>query len=298
MSDQTLMKKIGLGTVQFGMDYGIANKRGQIPTEEVFEILRHAFESGIDTLDTAAAYGPSEELIGQFFSCEKKPFKIVSKTSDLSKKESVSLSKSLEFSLKRLNQKKVYGYLVHQFENFIQKPSLWDELVDLKRQGCVEKIGFSLYRAQELEYLLEKNLDFDLIQVPYNIFDQRFEGYFQNLKSRQVEIHTRSVFLQGLFFMKSDQLSQAFLPIKGRMAKIEELSQKDNIPIRFLCLDFVMKNPLVDRVIIGIDSLEQWKENLQFSEYLTKVSGILGDLRSLKVEDEKILLPSLWKKAS
>lgn len=283
--------KVALGTAQFGLNYGINNKTGKVSSSEAFEILRLALKNKIDLIDTAYAYEDSEGIIGNFLK-ENNSFKIVSK---LPKDCGKNTEEIFHSSLERLSSKKIYGYLVHDFKMFREKPRIWDELKELKKKGLVRKVGFSLYHTDELDYLLGKNIDMDLLQFPYNIFDRRFERYFSSLKEKAVEIHTRSVFLQGLFFLSDEQLDAKNLMLaKDKVGKLRDISKKQSIPLNALCLCFVLSNPLIDKVIIGIDSLTQFRNDLEAEKYLVKTKKIYQLLQELRCDDENIIVPDKW----
>ncbi len=285
--------KLALGTVQFGLDYGINNKRGKVPKKDVFEILKEALKNKIDVLDTAYAYGDSEKVIGEFIQKNNAKFKIISKLPS----EGVNdIEKFFEESLKRLNCNDVYGYLVHDFKEFIKNPEKWSVLEGLKKQDKIKKIGFSLYSPEEIEQLLKKKIKFDIVQVPYSIFDQRFSKVFELLKKKNVEIHVRSVFLQGLVFKKSSKLKSNFTKIKKKLALLNDISKKIEVPISSLCINFALLNKNIDKIVIGIDSIENLKENIEVLKDKNKVKKVYDELSSLKEVDEKIILPSNWGK--
>jgi aryl-alcohol dehydrogenase-like predicted oxidoreductase len=280
-----MISKLALGTVQFGLDYGINNLTGQVKISDIQTILAFANSVGLDTLDTASLYGSSEENLGQ---CDLDNFKIISK---LPPSSAVEINDILQQSFNRLQAKSLYGYLFHHFSTFEKDEKILDELQNLKAKGKIQKIGFSLYNPIELEILLDKNIDFDLVQVPYNIFDQRFDDYFSILKSKGIEVHTRSSFLQGLFFKDLSTIPTHFQSI---FSKLEQLNQYD-IDKAALCLNFVISNPNIDKAVIGVDSVEQLKRNVESLESLEKVEGIRAELKTLRVNDELIINPSLWQ---
>lgn len=284
--------KIALGTAQFGMDYGINNQRGKIPEKEVFDILYEASSSGIDTLDSAYAYGNSEAVIGNFIRESKKDLKIISKSPN---KESGEIEEIFHSSLKKLNVKAFYGYLIHSFDHYRKYPEIWDLLNKLKSNEKIEKIGFSLYYTSELDYILENNLNIDIIQVPYSIFDQRFARYFQELRSKDVEIHVRSVFLQGLVFRNPCELDNYFLKIKDKLVNLNLLSSEQNIPVVALCLNFAVLNKSIDKIVVGVDSLNNLKEIVSSLDYHRDVRNIISKLFRFKEEDENMILPFNWK---
>jgi aryl-alcohol dehydrogenase-like predicted oxidoreductase len=285
--------KIALGTAQFGMDYGINNKKGKISKGEVFEILNESLQCNIDVLDTAYVYKESESLIGQFIGENKKTgFKVISKLPECDPQEVRGIFDS---SVKRLSVDTLYGYMIHNFQHYMQNPEVWRILKELKSEGKIKKIGMSLYFLHELEHILKNRVDIDIIQVPYSIFDQRFERYFSELKNNGVEIHVRSVFLQGLVFKDPSELDGYFAKIKKKIADLNSLSAKLNIPLVALCLDFAILNRFVDRVVVGVDSMDNLKEIISSPNYLTAVENILPKLYHFREDDENMILPINWK---
>jgi aryl-alcohol dehydrogenase-like predicted oxidoreductase len=276
-----LNSKIGLGTVQFGLDYGISNKSGKTNSDEVSKILEYALKQWIDTLDTASAYGEAEKILGEN---DLSGFRIISKFMPSQGGENVS--SQLHKSLERLKQNKIYGYLAHRPMDVLENPEQWDELIKLKEENLVSKIGFSLNKPEELSELIKKDFIPDLIQVPYNYFDNRFEEQMIDLHSKGCEIHTRSAFLQGLFFVNPDSMSSHFDEIKPEIKFLQ--SSVKNLPGSLL--RHIINLSFIDKVIIGVENLKQLEENLvniESGEELPKVS---------KHIPENILMPSLWQK--
>lgn len=286
------MSRLALGTAQFGLDYGISNDRGRIPEEEVSSILDLAANNGIDTLDTAPAYGTSEEIIGEYLKKHASKFNIVSK---LSKESFPNVKGSVENILRKLGVSDIYGMLFHHFDDFKNDPGHFRSLQEMKAAGKVKKIGFSLYSTADLDHLFDSNIDFDLIQVPYNVFDRRFEKYFDRLVERKVEIHTRSVFLQGLFFVDPEVLDPFFSGIRENLEAVKAVSDKNNIPMVDLALGFALSNSHIDKVVVGVESLQNLREIISSSAG----SGIIGEVKDvllkMSMEDEKYLLPFNWK---
>ncbi len=287
-----MISKIALGTVQFGLDYGINNTRGKVPFEEVSKILQYCGETGIDLLDTAIAYGSSEKIIGEVQQKSGFSFKLVSK---LPHGKELDVSELVSQSCKNLKSESLYGFLFHSYSDYKENPRLFDELTEIKKSGKIKKIGFSLYNPEEAEKLLEKRIEFDLVQVPYSIFDQRFENVFNNLKQNGVEIHTRSTFLQGLFFKDAENLPVHFSPVSDKLKKLQNLFSSKQIPLACGLLNFALLNEKIDKIVIGIDGIDNLKENLKALDYLEQTRAIYGDLRGFKEETLEIILPTLWK---
>ena len=289
-----MQSKISLGTVQFGLDYGIANKNGKVSRQKVFEIFKYAKASGINSLDTAYAYGQSEEVIGAYLKQHPDQFQVVSKLPSLDAYIPGKAEEFLQLTLNRLNIKRLHGYLIHNVENFFTYEDLWEELVCLKGKSRIDRIGFTLYSPMELETLLEKNIEFDLIQIPYSIFDRRFEKYFDILKKRRVEIHVRSVFLQGLVFLKPDDLQGNLLKAQKQINDLRKLSQDHNVSISAICLNFVLLNKCVDKVVIGIDNLDHLRKNMKSLALFNRINQLGQELNNLIIHDENILMPFKW----
>ncbi len=283
--------KIALGTVQFGVEYGINNKSGQVTKEETFKILEFALANGINTLDTAPAYGNAEVRIGNFIVENKATeFNIVSKYSSPGDEKQETV---LSNSLKNLNVKNLYGYLAHDFKKFGNDVSKVKKFLELKKTGLLKKIGFSLYFPKDLKFLIDNSIQFDILQIPYNVFDQRFESYFKILKGRNVEINIRSCFLQGLVFMDPEKLPEKLVGFKNKLNTLQNLALEEKTSVHNLCLNFCRSNPNIDKIILGVDSLQNLKDNLSHLNEKTE-NNILNQLHELREENENLILPVNW----
>ena len=275
------MSKLVLGTVQFGLQYGV-NSAGRPSEEAVKGILSEAAKGGITTLDTSSAYGNSEEILGECITADEN-FKIVSKYP----KGETPVSEMFNGSLNRLRVKKLYGYLLHHFEVYKNNPKIWDEFVALKESGKVQKIGFSLYIPEELEFILKNKSPFDLIQVPFNIFDKKFLPYMKQMHENGVEIHVRSTFLQGLFFKDRNTLPEKLQPMKKYLLQLDEFSKKTGLSISEIALNYNLQNPYIDGVLIGVDNVEQLQTNLK------SVKDTPIDIE-IEVKEQELLNPVNW----
>ncbi len=275
------MGKLVLGTVQFGLQYGV-NSAGRPSEEAVKDILAEATKGGIATLDTSSAYGNSEEILGECVSPDEE-FRIVSKYP----KGDTPVGEMFNGSLKRLKVNKLYGYLLHHFEVYKNNPKVWDEFVALKELGKVQKIGFSLYSPEELEFILDNKSPFDLIQVPFNIFDKKFLQYLKELHENGVEIHVRSTFLQGLFFKERDSLPEKLKPMKKYLLQLDEFSKQSGLSISEIALNYNLQNPYIDGVLIGVDNVSQLQMNL------ASVRDTYIDV-NIDVKEKELLNPVNW----
>jgi aryl-alcohol dehydrogenase-like predicted oxidoreductase len=285
--------KLCLGTAQFGLNYGINNSRGKILKGDVVEILNFAHKNFVFLLDTASAYGNSETVLGESLSKLGKQFKIVTK---YPANQQIHPAVLIDTSLQQLKTEKIYGYLFHNYSAFQEHPDYIDDMLKIKECGKAFKIGFSLYYPVEAEYILKNNIPCDIVQVPYNIFDQRFERIFPALKARGIEIHIRSVFLQGLFFAHPDRLDEQFAGIRCLLYELSDISRKEHMTMSTLCLGFVDANKYIDRIIVGVDSLDNLKENICNYNKLSDISINFQQFRNFSIVDEGIILPFKWKK--
>ena len=275
------MGKLVLGTVQFGLKYGV-NSAGRPSEDAVKSILKEAAKGGITTLDTSSAYGNSEEILGESVTPEEH-FKIVSKYP----KGETPVREMFSSSLKRLKVDNLYGYLLHHFEVYKNNPKVWDDFNALKDSGKVQKIGFSLYTPEELELILKNGSHFDLIQVPFNIFDKKFLPYMKDLYEKGVEIHVRSTFLQGLFFKDRNALPVKLQPMKKYLLQLDEFSKKSGLSISEIALNYNLQNPYIDGVLIGVDNVEQLQMNLN------SVKETPIDIE-FEIKEQELLNPVNW----
>ncbi len=273
--------KIVLGTVQFGCQYGI-NSAGRPSTEQVADILQNAKVGGISVLDTSSAYGDAESVLGEVSASSN--FKIVSKYPKCDK----TVKETFEQSLKILKTDHLYGYLLHHFEVYKDNPSVWDYFIALQDEGKTDRIGFSLYEPKELELILTNKVRFNLLQIPYNIFDRQFEPYFKQLKEMDVEIHARSTFLQGLFFKDRTTLPEKLLPLKDDLLALDAYAKSIGLSVGEVALNYNLQNPYIDGVLMGVDNKEQLIQN--FKSVSDK--KIVCDF---KIKNQELLKPVNWK---
>lgn len=283
------MLKLVLGTVQFGLRYGINNQSGVPDDNELSSIFKLAKSVGIEFLDTAQGYGNAEDRIG---SLANDTFRLITKFKKLD--SPFPLLKELKCSLKKLNTNSIYGYMAHDGHALIENPTWWEGLLISKEQGLVKKIGYSLYTVNQLDALLSKQMIPDIIQLPYNIFDRRFESYFIELRRMGVEIHTRSVFLQGLYFMSPEGLPSKIKSLQPAIHELINISSEFEIPIGTIALNYVIQNPLIDKVVIGVDSEIQLKQNIEMLNQSELPSCLVNNINSICIDDKSLLNPVNW----
>ncbi len=288
--------KLALGTVQFGMDYGVANTNGKTSDADIRKILKIASNSGINTLDTAVGYGDSEERLGKVGMDE---WKIISKLPKLPE-DTLDVRGWVENvvrgSLKRLNIRSLEAILLHQPMQLCGKSGnlIYSALENLVEDGLVKKIGISIYTPDELEMILP-HFHFNVVQAPFNILDLRLikSGWMKELSQLNIELHVRSVFLQGLLLMSSDYRLMRF----GKWANLWNdwdtwINDLKISPLQ-ACLSYVLSFDEISKVIVGVDNSTQLKDLLCATDI---VPFDIPD--SFKIDDPNLLNPALWTNAS
>jgi aryl-alcohol dehydrogenase-like predicted oxidoreductase len=288
--------KLALGTVQFGLDYGVSNRSGMTSAAEVKRILDVARQSGIRLLDTAASYGISEEVLGDALGGVSS-FEIVTKTPAFGQVPVESrrpmLRETFHHSLARLRVREVAGLLVHQADDLLHPDGgdLFDELSALKRAGQVRAIGASVYSGTQIDRLMER-FDLDLVQLPVSVLDQRLirSGHLARLKKSGVEIHARSIFLQGLLLMRPDELPPHLHRAAPVLTSYRAWLSERNLNALDGAIGFVSALEEVDSIVVGVNSARH------LAEIVTSAGTSIesSDLARFAVEDPALLNPALW----
>jgi aryl-alcohol dehydrogenase-like predicted oxidoreductase len=256
--------------------------------------LELAQAAGISLLDTAAAYGDSETRLGTWLGAPdggSPAFQIVTK---LAAGPAAQVRQQLHDSLIRLRQPQVYGVLFHQFASFRQHPEAWLALQEARAAGAVQRIGLSLYHPEEAEWLLAELPDVDLVQVPFNVLDQRFGALLPELQRRGVEVHVRSAFLQGLLLRDATRLPAFFAPLAAKIVRLHDLAREAGVPLAALLLLFAAGAPGVSRVVIGVDSADNLRENLSAAEFIGLAQQLRPTLQELAETTNQFILPYAW----
>jgi aryl-alcohol dehydrogenase-like predicted oxidoreductase len=293
------MAEIGLGTVQLGMNYGISNKGEKTSPLDARKLLQVAIDNHIDVLDTASAYGTSESVLGETLP-EPHRFEVVTKIPplNLAKIEKEDIEKVEEVfkdSLKKLGQNKVFGLLLHNADDLLADGGfdLFGRLQQFKSQGLVKKIGVSVYHTNQVEKILA-HYKIDLIQLPINVLNQSFmvEGCLSQLKSHDVEVHVRSVFLQGLLLMPLEEISNFFTPILPVLKRYHSFLKDNKLTPVQGALSFIQQIPELDVVVLGVNNAAQLLSNINDHAVVQKLNI---DFSPFAVVDEKMINPSLWE---
>lgn len=284
-----MVSKLILGTVQFGLDYGINNQLG-LPSEEVVnQILQNAYNAGIIRLDTAASYGESEARIGKFIKANY-PFNIITKF----KKDGADWRESLESSLRKMNVPKVEVAMFHSFEDYKRNIDNLQSIIEVGKGRLFEKIGVSVYTNEEISELIHTE-NVDVVQVPYNLLDNESQrGHLlKSLKSEGKIIHTRSCFLQGLFFMDEERLQDQMIPLKKYLHDIRGICKKHSIQTGHLAIQYPLSKNYIDGVLFGVDTIQQLEQNLKWASDVID-DNVVEEVDQLFVSEINLLNPSKW----
>lgn len=295
--------KLSLGTVQFGLDYGIA-KAGKPTKEQVFKIINYALLHGVKGIDTASGYGNAESLVGEFFSqikTERENIDITTKPNPkiLEKIENRNyfdiLERGLEESLKKLNLDYVDNYLFHN-ANLITDECACDALFKLKEKGLTKKVGISVYTPEQaMKGIADGRID--SLQIPYNVFDKRLNvcGFFDK-KMENKFVYARSTFLQGLLLMELDKVPSNLVTVKPLISNFIDVCKKHDVSRFEACMYYTIYNTKINYLVFGVDNLSQLKEIIKtFDNKFDKllVSELYENFCNI---EEKIVNPSMWDK--
>lgn len=286
--------KLCLGTVQFGLKYGIKNEIKRQPTnEESFSVLKMAIDSDVTCFDTASVYGNAEDVLGEF-GIGKHDVKVVSKLQPGT--ESIdAVEKQVRLSLKRLHMNKLDGYLLHDANDFYKK-SVMKGLQLCKDKGLVEHIGVSIYEPENAIDVVKSRM-IDYIQIPYNVFDQRLNktNFFEIVETNDIKVFARSAFLQGLLLMDSDKIPSNLIIAKPWLEKFNEIIHAYDYSRTEAAFLFSYCHKGISKVVFGVDTKAQLDRNLMIirkkHDFRQCYNALLGAFSGI---DHKVLSPSLW----
>lgn len=284
--------KLALGTVQFGLNYGVANARGQVSLDEAGAILRTAAAGGVDTLDTAMAYGDSERRLGEIGVAHWKVVTKLPSIPDDCTDVEAWVTASVQSSLSRLKVGDLYGLLLHRPDQLLSArgAALYRALRQLKADGLIERYGVSIYDPAELDALCVAH-QFDLVQVPFNVFDRRLiqSGWLSRLTAQGTQVHVRSVFLQGLLLLPTHARPAEFERWAPLWAAYDRWLQDAGVTPLQGCLRYALSFAGIDRVIVGVDS------ERHLTEILNAADGAAPEIPdALMTDDPDLLNPARW----
>lgn len=294
--------KLTLGTVQFGMDYGVQG--GTKPSQTAVNgMLSLALECGIDHFDTAAAYGTAEEVLGAYkekYSSRANKMSLISKLSPKAFTEKAKdqwrdiAITNVKESLKRLKAKKLEAFLFHNAEYIFDEKAV-DALCVVCQENMAEKVGVSIYTPKEAMKALEYD-EIKVIQIPYNAFDQRLDrcGFFEKAKKKGVEVYARSSLLQGLLMMEPDCLPEHMQFAKGYLERFLFLCGEYEVTPLKAAVGYVGRHPGIDYMVFGVDNKGQLLEYLAMQEEQIPEDMVKALQKEYETVEEKLVNPVLW----
>lgn len=280
-------KKIIIGTAQFIPNYGLKNEKKFINSRYFLNFLH---KKNLKYLDTAQAYNNAEELIG----ATNNEYYVTTKISEFNNSNlNNSIIDKVSQSLKKLKLQKIYCLIIHHGEDLLKKNGkyIYKSLISLKNIGIIDKIGISMYDEKKTAKILKK-YKIDVIQFPFNVFDQRLihSGLLRLIKKKKVEIHVRSIFLQGLLLIKKNKLPKYFCKWENQWKNWHHWLKKNKIDALTACLSYCLSFKNIDKFVIGVNNVKQLKIILN-----SKIRNNFLIPQNLSINDQKIINPVNWK---
>lgn len=296
------MAELCLGTVQFGMKYGINNKLGQPSEESSISMIDYAVKHGVKYIDTARAYGTAELVVGKYIKeyglpsdvniiSKLRPNVIENENQDID----AIVRRECEDSLKRLHVSKLNGYLLHTPE-YIYNQDIINALMKLKEEKLVDNIGVSIYDIKEGNYAIETGM-VDYIQLPYSILDQRGmrTGFIPRAKRAGIKIFTRSAFLQGLILMEKENIPEHLTGAISDIINYEKILEQYQVDNIKTLMHFITEEKEIDYLVFGVDTKEQLEKDIQAYQENQLPEGVIENIKEKITNlDESIIFPSLW----
>ncbi len=308
MKNKEFISKITLGTAQLGFPYGIANQIGEISSINATEILRQSINMKINSFDTAPNYGKSEELIGKFIQKTKNDsIKITTKIPRiiLGNKEKINssvynfINQSIKNSSKKLEMEKIPICLLHNPKDMkLFRDDISSTFSKLKKENKIKLSGVSVYTIEDIKEFLNQN-ELDVIQIPINIFNSKIinSNILSELKKNNKIIFARSIYLQGLFFLNPKKLPIHLEKVKSKLEILHELSKEYGRSVEDIAFSFIRDMSEVDSMIIGVESLNQLKNNIKLLNSPPLNDKLVNKIyREFNNISEEIVNPSLWNK--
>jgi aryl-alcohol dehydrogenase-like predicted oxidoreductase len=285
------LNSLVLGTVQFGLNYGINNHSGKPSYSAVFEILDAAWENGIDTLDTADAYGNAIQLIASYHKATGRIFRINTKFKNI---DIAGIKNKLRSDIVLLQCGRINSLFFHSYKEYKESGQGLNELANAKEEGLVVSLGVSVYTNEELDDVLN-DPKIDIVQLPYNLLDNHFQrgGILTHASQMNKKIQARSVFLQGLFFVNVNRLPEKLGVLRPWLERVDSIAASAELSKETLCLLYPGSQPYIDEIIIGVDTKEQLLRNLSALRSILPLA-VKDKIDEIAVSPSSILYPPNW----
>lgn len=293
-----------LGTAQFGMDYGIRRQR-RPSLEDAVAMLDYATQNGVIAIDTAEIYGNAETVVGVFLdkkTIQRNKIAIMSKfppngLDAVLEKDYFKVCKAhIEQTLRVLHTDYLDAYLLHS-ARYVYDEAILAALYELQKRGYAKQVGVSVYEVDEAKAGLEKEA-VGIMQLPFSIFDQRMaeQGFFEQAKSCNTIVDSRSVFIQGLLMMTEDEVPDFLTKAKPILRKMDMLCTEYGYSRLELAISFVKLQSVINRVVVGVDNMQQLKEDIEIFNNIVPEEDMWEIAKALSGIEAEIVMPSLWHK--
>jgi aryl-alcohol dehydrogenase-like predicted oxidoreductase len=287
------MNRIVLGGAQLGLPYGILNGGETLSREEVARILDTAVDHGIDSIDTAIAYGQSESIIGE---TSQNRFNIISKLPPLPvdiSNVSEWVHSQVQGSLSRLKCTSLDALLLHRPQDLTgaQGAELYAAIGSLIAEKMIHRFGVSIYSPEDLEGIIG-TFDIHVVQAPLNVFDRRILVVTNQLSALNIEVHVRSVFLQGVLIANPINRPQRFEPWSEHFALFDEWVRSSGVSAMACCMGFALQQPGIAKLVIGTTSAESLDEIMN-----SIPNSVLEAPTHLQSSVEQLIDPRFWNAA-
>jgi hypothetical protein len=287
------MNRIVLGGAQLGLPYGILNGGETLSREEVARILDTAVDRGIDSIDTAIAYGQSESIIGE---TSQNRFNIISKLPPLPvdiSNVSEWVHSQVQGSLSRLKCTSLDALLLHHPQDLTgaQGAELYAAIGSLMAEKMIHRFGVSIYSPDDLEGIID-TFEIHVVQAPLNVFDRRILGVTDQLSALDIEVHVRSVFLQGVLIASPQDRPHRFEPWSEHFALFDEWVRSSGLSAMACCMGFALQQPGIAKLVIGTTSAES------LDEIMNSIPNSVFEVPThLQSSVEQLIDPRFWNAA-
>jgi aryl-alcohol dehydrogenase-like predicted oxidoreductase len=292
--------RLMLGTVQFGLPYGVANRSGMPSFDEVCAILTCAHAHGVTCLDTAAAYGSSEEVLGRALVASglAAAMTVVTKVRALgdepltAREAAAKVEESVVTSLRWLRLERLPLCLMHREEDYRH----FDALLALQARGLVERVGVSVYMPAAMARILDDGVA-EAVQLPASLLDQRFQrqGLLRLAQEQGVAVFARSVYLQGLLLMPEPELLPEFAAVAETRRTLEQLAEEAGITLAELAVRYLLSLEGITSVLTGVETQAQMEENAALAARGPLDAALVAHINHLGPDfPDDVLLPYRW----
>ena len=295
------MNNICIGTAQFGMTYGIANKSGKTTISTVKEIVYTATKNNISLYDTAQSYGNSEEILGKVFSelnINEKVKCITKLHPNFSYNNYIDLKLTIKKSLDKLKINNLYGLLIHRTKIDGDWDKFLSGIIRLKEERFIKNFGVTIYDpADAIKFANDKNID--IIQIPFNVLDRRLidNNFFEIAQKNNKQIFIRSIYLQGLLLINDKDLKIKNMKwVLSYIKLLRSFAKEKKIDIKTFAIQGINDFTPSANIIIGVETTEQLIDNISIFKKKSISKKIINEWwNNLPLLPEKLLNPSLWR---